>query len=630
MPRLVCLICLGILCLVPAAAQSSSNHDMESDLVIGYNFLFNTNDNEYYRNHEDRSEGFLVDSYHFSLSNRDDSQWFDKLTVNMSLANRIDAGKGVEVRFLKHGKFSASLKYSYYYDYFNDPEYNYGQNRRNPNRDNLRFDFDWKSVKDFVFSFGYRQNRVRGEFDYPAFYWGDSFAIPLDKNNDYQEVSGAVAYARGGFNASFKQAMIWFKDRSKYMPVEDMPGAGLGGLPVDMQNPARSGLVESSIPASTVTAGYRADNWSANFSYEYRNGSLDNNVLDLKTFYFTSAESRNDIMLKAVGTADLPEQKANFRADVDLFRILNLEYNFDWHTLETDSTNGLEDTLTLYPLAGGPMVMSQAYTDRFYYKNEYQTHSFTASVRPVKELLVSAAYRRTDGDMTKTFARDDGPDPGFLEDYSRDVYEFRGRYRFSFGSELSAAYIHEDIDHPVYLVAGQEKNDWQVSLYQPFTDKLSGQFTYRDAKLTDERIALDNRTLMTDASVQYLLMEDASIGLGYTRFHLDYSQDFDYYYNDNPVTALENFNTAQNGVYTFANFEGSERVKGHLSLYYLWDRRDAMPFHRWVGDASIEVGLTKGVSALFSARQFTYSEEIPSIHNYNVNEVTLALRWLIR
>ena len=258
------------------------------------------------------------------------------------------------------------------------------------------------------------------------------------------------------------------------------------------------------------------------------------------------------------------------------------------------------------------------------------THSVIASVRPVKELLVSAAYRRTDGNMNKSFTRDAGPDPSFDIDYTRDVYEIRARYRFSTGSELSGAYIRQDIDQPVYLVAGEESNDYQISFYHPFTEKLSGQVVYRNADLKDDRIALDNLTKMLDASVQYQLMEEAFIGAGFTQFDLDYDQDFQYYFNGNPVVQLSTFHTIQKGVYAFANIEGAQRVKGHFSVYYLWDDGISFPFSRWMGDATIEVGLTKQVSALFSARQFNYGEDMQPVHDYNVNEVRLALRWLIR
>jgi len=270
------------------------------------------------------------------------------------------------------------------------------------------------------------------------------------------------------------------------------------------------------------------------------------------------------------------------------------------------------------------------YNDHFFYKNDYMTHSVTASVRPVKELLVSAAYRRTDGNMASNFARDDGPDPSFDTDYSRDVYEVRARYRFSFGSELSGAYIRQDIDQPVYRVAGQESNDYQISFYHPFTEKLSGQVVYRNADLKDDRIALDNLTKMFDASVQYQLMEAAFVGGGFTQFDLDHDQDFQYYYNGNPVVQMATFHTIQKGVYAFANIEGTQRVKGHFSVYYLWDNGISFPFSRWMGDASIEVGITKQVSALFSARQFNYGEDYQPVHDYTVNEVRMALRWLIR
>jgi len=125
MHKIACLLLLALL-LTPCVRAQGTEYDLESDLTIGYSFLFGDAGDDYYRNHQDITEGFLLDRYRFALSPKKEGHWFDQLRVDLSIANRDDSSKGLDVRFLKHGTYEARVKYAYLYDYFSDPAYNYG------------------------------------------------------------------------------------------------------------------------------------------------------------------------------------------------------------------------------------------------------------------------------------------------------------------------------------------------------------------------------------------------------------------------------------------------------------------------------------------------------------------------
>jgi hypothetical protein len=615
--------------LTPSTFAQGTDYDLESDLTIGYSFLFGDAGDAYYRNHQDITEGFLLDRYRFALSPKKEGHWFDQLRVDLSIANRDDSSKGLDVRFLKHGTYEARIKYSYLYDFFSDPYYNYGQTDRNLARDDLDFDFKWESVPNLVLDFGYGLLRVNDDFSYSTFNWGENFKIPIRKDLTQQEVRVGAEYSRSGFLAGFSQSWYTLEDTSPYQSPTSA-GAGLGLYDVDISHMERSQAYESDIPVSTARLGYAGGRFSTDLVYVYGDGSLDLDYIDLKEFVFVDMNSRNEILLKAAGTGNLPEHNLDFRIDADVTGWLGVEYRLGWQNLKSESNIDLTDTMRLFPTSGPPLEFTDAYGEADFYQNRSVAHTVEATVRPADGLAFTAGYRRIDGDLTHTLSRDAVIETDIDDEYSRDTYELRGKYRLEGGTELRGFYRYETIDDPTYRTAGHTRSEFQVGLTQPLADSFNIHLSFRDSRLEDDRVSLDNRARLVDLAVDYSPRAWATFGLGYTLFDYDYRIGMDYAYTDYRVTPVEEYDAAQNGLYAYAGFEGNSRVKGGLSFYFLDDSGASYPLSRFSGQANVEVGVYKDLSVLVAGRYFDYQEDLFAGRDYSYNQLIVALRWIVK
>jgi len=627
--RKVSLFALLIGLAIFSRAQTAG-YETEVDVTAGYNFLFSTGDDEYYRSHDDVSEGLLVDRLRFAMVPKAEGHWFDKLSVDFCLANRVDSAKDVEFNFLKHGMYSARIKYSYMYDFFSDPYYNYGNNDRNIARDNLLLDFRWKGVRDFVFNAGYQQVRARDDLAFSTSYWGDLFAVPVLKDNSHRLVKAGVAFDRSGFHLGFEQGWQFIDDHSDYAR-QTVPGDGFSSRPSALVNPERQTDVSTTIPITNASAGYSADTWSADFRYSYLNGSTDIDVLDLKTFYITSTNSRNDILIKAAGETDLPEQQAELQLAWEPLDQLELAYRLDWQSLESDSGLDLENTLRLYGNSDIPVLESTLATaELFYYKNESITHDLSATVRPVRDLAVTLSYTHTDGNLDNRYSVDGENLTTIDQDYSRDSIGVKGKYRFSFGGEATGGYLHENIDDPAFRTAGDSRDEYQLGFYQPLGNRFNWQIHYRDSRLQDDRIGLANSVKLLDILAEYAPNEWARLGLGYSRFDFNFATGLYFPWSGQPVAEVESYDTEQDGVYFYAGFQGEHRVKGGVSLYFMDDTGDSAPLSRLTGSANVEVALMKNISVSVTGRFFDYTEDFLPQHGYDFQQLVIALRWLVK
>lgn len=626
MHKIACLLLLALL-LTPCVRAQGTEYDLESDLTIGYSFLFGDAGDDYYRNHQDITEGFLLDRYRFALSPKKEGHWFDQLRVDLSIANRDDSSKGLDVRFLKHGTYEARVKYAYLYDYFSDPAYNYGLNDRNLARDDFDFDFRFKRVPHFVFDFGYGQLRVRDEFNYGAFYWGDSFKIPIRKDHTQRELRAGVEFSRGGFLAGFSQSWYTLRDRSPYRNPTSR-GAGLGLYTIELTELDRTLVYDGDIPVSTVKLGYAGGRFSADLVYVYGDGSLDVDSIDLKQFLFEDMVSRNEILLEAAGTGALPEHHLDLRLGVDITDWLGVEYRLDWRDLKTDSAVALTDTLRLFPVNGAPIEFTEAYGEVYHYQNRAAAHTVEATVRPADGLALTAGYRRRDGELTHTLSRDQVVESDIFDEYTRDTYELRGKYRLDNGADFRGFYRYESIDEPTFRTAGRSRHEFQVGTSQPLSELLTIHASFRDSRLDDDRVGLDSRLRLIDAAVDYAPRAGIHIGAGYTLFDCNYRIGLRYAVDDTVVTPVEEYEAAQNGVYVYAGFDGSERIKGGVSFHYLDDSGESYPLSRFAGQANVEVGLFKDISVLVAGRYFDYQDDVFAAHDYSFNQLIVALRWI--
>ncbi|MBN2433298.1 MAG: hypothetical protein JXQ27_17640 [Acidobacteria bacterium] len=624
LPIITCLVLL-IFCVAPLAGDT----DVEYDVSLGYHFLFSTESNEFYRNHADLSEGFLVDGFHFVISPRTNERWFDQVNVDACLANRLDSSKSVRFDMVKHGRYAMTVRYDFLYDFFLNDAYNYGANQRNLERSNLRVDFDWKSVDHFIFSVGYRYGKTAGSYNQPESGWGDIFKIPFDRDYTHEEIRGGLTYTNRGFTAAFHQSWIRIEDNSRYEP-DSIPGYGFGGHDLEATVLTREGLVKSTIPASTFKAGYAQEIFSTDFTYVYRGGDIENNLLDLKGFYFVDFNQRSDLMARLMATADIPEHQATFRADVSPVDRVNIEYEFYWNRMETDSAIDVTHSLILAAHTNTPIEYSEINRDLFFYRDDYKMHTFTGRVYPVRDLSLWASYARTDGELINTYTRTGELLTDITSDYSYAKVFFGGKYRLPGGTELSGEAGFSDIEHPDFRTAGTDKTEFKIQAYQPFNDKLNFNFGYQESELEDDAIHLENKVKLLDLGMFYRPRQWAMIGAGFTRLSLDYSMKFQYYELDTLVSPVESYATDQNGFYLTAGFTGHERIRGSASLFYLDDSGSSFPLSRWSTSIDLEIGLVRRLSARLSARYYDYNEDFFARHDYSFNQLAVTLRWTNR
>jgi len=435
-----------------------------------------------------------------------------------------------------------------------------------------------------------------------------------------------VEFSRGGFLAGFSQSWYTLRDRSPYLHSTSR-GAGLGLYTIELTELDRTLVYDGDIPVSTVKLGYAGGRFSADLVYVYGDGSLDVDSIDLKQFLFEDMVSRNEILLEAAGTGALPEHHLDLRLGVDITDWLGVEYRLDWRDQKTDSAVALTDTLRLFPVNGAPIEFTEAYGEAYHYQNRAAAHTVEATVRPADGLSLTAGYRRRDGELTHTLSRDQVVESDIFDEYTRDTYELRGKYRLDNGADFRGFYRYESIDEPTFRTAGHSRHEFQVGTSQPLSELLTIHASFRDSRLDDDRVGLDSRLRLIDAAVDYAPRAGIHLGAGYTLFDCNYRIGLNYAVEDTIVTPVEEYEAAQNGVYVYAGFDGSERIKGGVSFHYLDDSGESYPLSRFAGQANVEVGLFKDISVLVAGRYFDY-QDVFAAHDYSFNQLIVALRWI--
>lgn len=601
--------------LFTATPLFGDGYDLESEVITGYNFLFDEGDNGFYRSHNDLTDGATIDRFYFALSAKQDTGWFDKLTVDADLANRLESDKGVRFSLKKNGKWAAAVRYTFFDDYFLDPYYNFGANNRDLTRSSLQADFQWVGIKHFIFDAGYGFSRNKGSRYTPGFYWGDIFKIPINRRDTYEELRAGVTFSYEGFKARYQQSWLRITDDSRY---DDGPTsrAGFSSYNVFALGGERSGKIKTDMPVYSVAASYTGANWSAGFTHIFKDGQLDDQVIDLRKLFFETG-AFTDFAVQTNGRADLPETKTDIHADFRPWDFLDLAYDFSRKSIRTDTTMELTLIMRLYRDPALPIETSEVLDAPFLYKNTYRAHTFTAQITPVDPLRLTAAYQRTDGELFQET----------LEEYHADRYDLGARYKFSAGTEVSAAYRHENIDHPLFPIIGRKRDDFTISAYHPLTSSVSANFQYRDARVTNTDIDMKNRIRMLDISVQFNPRPWGHLGVGYDRLDLNDANAITFWQSNLQTTRVEDYDSVQNAVYAFAGFDEKHRISGNISLYYLQDDGLSMPLSRWNPAVNLQVNVRKNLYVLATGRYFNYREDLFTGHNYDYNQLTFSLRW---
>lgn len=624
----ILVIAWSVFLLSPLAMAQEDNSEL--DLVLGYNFIFSNPDEDSYRSHSDVSAGYLVDRFHFAMTQPQGTGWFDRFTADASLANRVDASKVVRFSLGRTSVYSASVTYSFLYDFFHDARYNYGYDNRNLERDNFGFDFNWFGARDLVFNFGYGCSRTRGGQFSPYTNYDQIFQIPMERRNTREEFRGGLTYNRGGFTAGFQQAWLHLLDESGTQTAVNPPLSVPPGQTITAGGLSRDGLTAAHVPVTTANLAYTRGGWSTQWSFNLQSGSMDNQVLDLKNFYFTDDASRTEMLLKAAGRADIPERSTLFRVSRQLDSKASLEYTFFWKNIRTETSLDTIEEYRIIPQDAPPAEYSVPYRTGFLFRNTLQTHTVAVAVRPARGWRLGASYKRTGGEMDHVMNMDSLEMMNIRESYHRDRLEFKARGRLAGDMEVSGLVAEEWIEHPLYRDAGDRRREFAAGVTQPVGDRFAWQVSFRDQRVTDDAIRLDHHTWLLDMNFQYMPREWVDLGAGFTRFDVNYAIDLLYHVDGILQTVFEMEDTAQNCPYAYVTFNGDHRIRGSASVHYLDDAGQSFPLTRWNGRATIEVTLGKSLSALLTAAYFSYREEWAADHDYDFNQLTLALRWTRR
>lgn len=621
--RLLLLVCA----LSPFYAfMIAGDFEQEADVTFGYQFLSNSADNPYYRSQDDVREGAVVDSFHFLLSSKDGKNWFDRISVDGSLADRVDADKSIRILFSKAGKFEASMKYTFQNDFFWDPYYNWGFNNRDLTRSNFQADFKWKGVRGLTLSTGYGVRRSKGPFGQVGSYWGDFFSMPINQDYEYEDYRLGASYSLEGFSASVNQSWVRVYNRYRY-DWETVQGAGMGTQAVSLTYAEHGGTSKGKIPVTQIAAGYRQEKFSIGFDYSRRNGVLDNQIVDSRNFLFEDFGSQTDMIVKTMGGSDIPESDLSFRAGVTPCEFVDFEYEYTKHKVKSDAGQVVTEAMAVTDKYGHSWEYSQDRRDTYNYRNDSDSHTFTAAVTPVRHLTVKVAFDRTRTKLDGLLVQDNDVVNDFSRDYVTKSFEISGRYRTPFKNktDLSVTYDYETYDKFVFPTTGRKKNDFRFSVSQQVGERLTCNLLFRDSKLRDAETDFSNNVKMLDVSAQYLAVKDVVVGCGFTRLNLNSKIWQMFYIAKQPVASQERDSMLSNSYYISAGIGGDRRVTGDAAIYYVED--EDLKIHRLSPQVNVQVRLAKHLFAGVTARFLDYQENYLPVHDYKVNQVLVSLRW---
>ncbi len=607
-------------------ASNSSDYQYEGDLITGYNFLFSTDNNPYYRSHTDLSEGLFADGY-FNIITEKGNKWFDQIEIQACIGRKVDLSNSILITVKKRKLYSLKINYNSFYDFFYDPLYNYGANNRNLERNSFNANFNWFGVKHFIFNFGYKHIVSKGNICQPSYNWGEIFAIPLDMHETREEFRTGAKFYSGGFLISFDQSWIDISDNSRYRKGI-LHGIGFGSQTILSTDRNRSGSVDASIPVSTIIIRYKGNRWSTSSTFSYKNGSLDEDLINLMDFLFYDFNSRNSFLIHTLGGADTPQYIANYNLEADVCDYMTVEYNLEWNKTETSSNLNTDQKLTLFPIQGNPIDIHSTEIDGYYYKNTYTRNSVSAIIYPAKNLTFTTSYYHTSGDITQRYIHDEEQQSNIYETYTLDKLEFITRYRTILKTELKGGYSYEKIDNPIYRTAGDHKNEFFLSASQPLNEKTSIALNYHDSRLKDSSIHLDSSVKLFEGSIDYTLSSNLCTGFGFTHLDLNHLEDFIYFRGENQISSLEDYDTSQNGYFVYSTFKDSQnRFKGQIQLYYLDDNGESLPLSHWNVSGNIEAKLLHHLWVQIEGRYYDYKEDIFTLHNYSFDQFIFALHW---
>lgn len=620
----VTISCLFFILVIFSPVISQDKYSFQSDITFGYSVL-SSEDNPYFRNHYDFSEGAMIENLDFYLKNSEKSSWFDSFSVKARTGDRLDTGRKISVKLQKKGLYLFKITQKQDYDYFYDNDYNFGANNRNLTRNNVAVDFNWFGFSNLDVYAGYKQYESSGNIQNPFSDWGNIFALQFDKDVSYDEVKVGFMFHKNSFKFAVNQSWISVDDNSQYMSFQDT-----GSNNITLDNPTITGNVTSKIPTSSVKGSYYGEKMAVSFSYSKKDGSIDNNSLNLKNYFFDDFGAKTDRLVQLSGTTDTPTTDVNVFLTFSPVKSFSISYDFILTDTETDTNLNSMNTLNLYGTSTSPIVtIGDSQNTNFYYSNKRTKHGATVKYSPIDRIDLKVAYHQLDGDLENSLTNDSVLDSSVVEEYSSDKLEFGFDYKFSKG-KLNASIFNEDIEDPFYRVSGAKKDGYNVSFSFLISDNLSLNSLYSNVKVKDNLtdINLDTENQLYDILVSYSVNSNLSFGVGATG--IDYKNFINLVYSGSPENNQDSYDFNQQGYYVFANYDGQKRVKANVSFYYMDDSGSSLPLSNMIAKAKVQIKLTKSVFAVLTGNYFDYSEDYVASHDYNFNNLVIGFRWIYK
>ncbi len=614
------LIWIAAFLLAAPLLRAGNGLEVHTDARIGYSFL-SSEDNTFFRNHLNLSEGELIQNLKFSVLNKDEQGWYSRFSLEARTGDRLGTGRMVHFTLEKTSKWSLSVKQRQDFDWFSDSSYNFGASDRDLARSTLDVNFRYTGFKNLTLVAGYGLHRTKGNAVQPFTQWLDVYALKLKRDVDLESWYTGATWQVGSFLFNLKQSFVTL-DR----PVETSgtsAGIGLNGVSTTLDTHG-TGKVSSDLPCTSVNAAYSGNRLLVDVSATYQDASIDNNVENLNSFFFTDAGSRNDFLATYAGNTDAPLYTAQTHLSYLASETVTVGYSLNWRSLRTETTMDKNLDWLIYGTGNTPLVtISQSENLSSLYKHSEVKQGVFVRWRATKSLELTAKGSSLDG--TYRFG------PNYAgSDTSVTHVELAAKYKFNAGS-ASASVFQEDTDEPLFRTAGKNRTGFSVSgswIANQYWS-LNGMMTKitRNNDAPDTRLS-DNSTLY-DFGLTCTPKNSLSVSFGYTRMELDFSSLVFLAESDSPLTDPANNETRQNAFYVTGSLKG-KRWEGRLQAFYLDDSGRSLPLDSFQCTLDLQYRLTANLFSLASVRYFDYSEDFTAFHNYNFNQIIIGIRWVSR
>ncbi len=603
-------------------AISQEKYTVTSDITFGYSVL--SSDSNLFLSHHNYSEGLFVESFDFSITNTNGNGWFDFFKIKTRTGDRFDTGRKVSVTLKKHGLYLFTVSSKQDKDYFQNNLYNYGANNRDILKDNIQINFRWTGFSNIQLFTGFKQYSTTGIANKPFSEWGNIYVLQFDKDISYDEFNVGSTFFYKNFQLTARYSWISIDNNSDYRQFADNNVENS----IYLENPEYTGSVNASIPTAFLKGTFNWEKVKFVFSYSKKDGSMDNNSIDLKNYFFEDYGSRTDKIIQLNGTSENPITESTLLISFSPFQKLSLVYDFSSLKTETTTLMSGSNTINLYGTGTTPIVtISDSIDNSFYYKNSKTRQGVTAYYSVFPKTTFTVAFHNVDGDIENNF---DNTENLVNEDYSSDKWEASIKHRYK-SSSIKGSFFSEDISNPVFRTAGAKKEGYNVSFVFSPVNKVSVNGYYSDLTTKDNSpgTSLNIEAKLYDVFISYSLKKGNAIGIGVTS--IDYSNIINMLYvvDQNTEQNVENYDIHQQGFYVFVKYNSNKRLSAEFNGYYMEDTGSSFPLSNFIGKARVQFKLSKTVYAVISGAYFNYDEKNLALNTYSVNHFTVGFRWLL-